>query len=102
MPTTKPTMKRLNHCHNIADLRAMARKRLPHFLFEYIDGGAFSETTLRNNQLDLQQISLRQRVLPVSVTQRSVVPSSASSAPTMPTTAAAAATSNDPVVAMTG
>lgn len=48
---------------NIDDYRCLARKRLPHFLFEYIDGGAFSETTLRNNQFDLQQIALRQRVL---------------------------------------
>ncbi len=48
---------------NIDDYRTLARKRLPRFLFEYIDGGAFSETTLRNNQLDLQQIALRQRVL---------------------------------------
>lgn len=48
---------------NIDDYRTLARKRLPHFLFEYIDGGAFSETTLRNNQLDMQQIALRQRVL---------------------------------------
>jgi len=48
---------------NIDDYRLLARKRLPHFLFEYIDGGAFSETTLRNNQLDMQNITLRQRVL---------------------------------------
>jgi L-lactate dehydrogenase (cytochrome) len=48
---------------NTEDYRQLARKRLPHFLFEYIDGGAFSETTLRNNQADLQRISLRQRVL---------------------------------------
>ncbi|PUA28990.1 MAG: alpha-hydroxy-acid oxidizing enzyme [Cellvibrio sp. 79] len=48
---------------SIDDYRTLARKRLPRFLFEYIDGGAFSETTLRNNQLDLQHIALRQRVL---------------------------------------
>lgn len=48
---------------NIDDYRTLARKRLPHFLFEYIDGGAFSETTLRNNSTDLQTIALRQRVL---------------------------------------
>src|SRR3982751_6670469 len=48
---------------NIDDYRELARRRLPHFLFEYIDGGAFSETTLRNNMGDLQRISLRQRVL---------------------------------------
>ncbi len=48
---------------NIDDYRELARRRLPHFLFEYIDGGAFSETTLRNNMGDLQKIALRQRVL---------------------------------------
>jgi L-lactate dehydrogenase (cytochrome) len=48
---------------NIDDYRELARRRLPHFLFEYIDGGAFSETTLRNNSSDLQKILLRQRVL---------------------------------------
>jgi L-lactate dehydrogenase (cytochrome) len=48
---------------NIDDYRELARRRLPHFLFEYIDGGAFSETTLRNNSSDLQKIRLRQRVL---------------------------------------
>lgn len=48
---------------SIDDYRTLARKRLPHFLFEYIDGGAFSETTLRNNTTDFQNIALRQRVL---------------------------------------
>lgn len=48
---------------NIDDYRELARRRLPHFLFEYIDGGAFSETTLRSNSTDLQKIALRQRVL---------------------------------------
>jgi L-lactate dehydrogenase (cytochrome) len=48
---------------SIDDYRTLARKRLPRFLFEYIDGGAFSETTLRANHTDLQAISLRQRVL---------------------------------------
>jgi len=48
---------------NIDDYRELARRRLPRFLFEYIDGGAFSETTLRNNTADLQKIGLRQRVL---------------------------------------
>lgn len=48
---------------NIDDYRQLARKRLPRFLFEYIDGGAFSESTLRANVDDLQSIRLRQRVL---------------------------------------
>jgi len=48
---------------SVSDYRLLAQKRLPHFLFEYLDGGAFSETTLRNNRLDLEQIALKQRVL---------------------------------------
>ena len=48
---------------NVEDYRLMAKRRLPKFLFEYIDGGSFSETTLRNNNSDLQNIMLRQRVL---------------------------------------
>jgi L-lactate dehydrogenase (cytochrome) len=45
------------------DYRALAKRRLPHFLFEYIDGGAGAETTLRRNVEDLQDVALRQRVL---------------------------------------
>jgi len=48
---------------SIADYREAARKRLPRFLFEYIDGGAFDETTLRRNIEDLRAVELRQRVL---------------------------------------
>ena len=45
------------------DFRELARRRLPPFLFEYIDGGSYSETTLRRNVADLETIALRQRVL---------------------------------------
>jgi L-lactate dehydrogenase (cytochrome) len=48
---------------SIADFRELARRRVPHFLFEYIDGGSYSETTLRRNVEDLSNIALRQRVL---------------------------------------
>lgn len=48
---------------SIGDYRELARRRLPKFLFEYIDGGSYSETTLRRNVTDLQDIALRQRVL---------------------------------------
>ncbi|MDO3381223.1 L-lactate dehydrogenase [Gilvimarinus algae] len=48
---------------SISDYRALARRRLPTFLFEYIDGGAFSETTLARNQSDFHEFTLRQRVL---------------------------------------
>ncbi|UTF59153.1 L-lactate dehydrogenase [Gilvimarinus sp. DA14] len=48
---------------SISDYRTLAKRRLPKFLFEYIDGGAFSESTLRRNQSDFERYSLRQRVL---------------------------------------
>jgi L-lactate dehydrogenase (cytochrome) len=48
---------------SIADFREAARRRLPRFLFEYIDGAAYAEVTARNNVDQLQAIKLRQRVL---------------------------------------
>lgn len=45
------------------DYRAMARSRLPRQLFEYIDGGAHGELTLRANAADLDALRLRQLVL---------------------------------------
>ncbi|EGJ12357.1 MULTISPECIES: FMN-dependent L-lactate dehydrogenase LldD [Rubrivivax] len=46
-----------------ADYREAARRRLPPFLFHYIDGGAYAEQTLRRNVDDLAGVALRQRVL---------------------------------------
>jgi len=48
---------------SINDYREAARSRLPRFLFEYIDGGSYAEQTLARNTSDLQEITLRQRVL---------------------------------------
>jgi L-lactate dehydrogenase (cytochrome) len=48
---------------SIIDYREMARRRLPRFLFDYIDGGSYDERTLRANVADLSDIALRQRVL---------------------------------------
>ncbi|HEU4603966.1 MAG TPA: L-lactate dehydrogenase [Steroidobacteraceae bacterium] len=48
---------------DINDFRELARRRLPHFLFEYIDGGSFSQSTLKHNVDDFQTIRLRQRVM---------------------------------------
>ena len=45
------------------DYRAAAQKRLPPFLFHYIDGGAYAEKTLARNVDDLADVALRQRVL---------------------------------------
>ena len=48
---------------SVGDYRALAKARLPHFLFEYLDGGSYDEVTLQRNVSDLQSIALRQRVL---------------------------------------
>ena len=48
---------------SVSDYRALAKARLPHFLFEYLDGGSYDEITLRRNVEDLQRVALRQRVL---------------------------------------
>lgn len=46
-----------------SDYREAARRKLPRFLFDYIDGGAYAEHTLRANSADLSHVSLRQRIL---------------------------------------
>ena len=46
---------------NIADLRRLARKRLPRAVFDYIDGGADAEVTLRENSRAFEDIALRPR-----------------------------------------
>jgi L-lactate dehydrogenase (cytochrome) len=46
---------------NIEDLRRAARRRLPRFLFDYIDGGAEAELTLRANCRAFEQVTFRPR-----------------------------------------
>jgi isopentenyl diphosphate isomerase/L-lactate dehydrogenase-like FMN-dependent dehydrogenase len=54
---------------SIEDLRLAARRRIPRFLFDYLDGGAASEETMRTNEADFSGWSLQQRVL-CDVSQR--------------------------------
>src|SRR3954452_18813498 len=56
----RPAMRK---AASVTDYRALAKARLPHFLFEYVDGGSYDEITLRRNVEDLQAIALKQRVL---------------------------------------
>jgi L-lactate dehydrogenase (cytochrome) len=46
-----------------SDFREAARRRLPRFLFDYVDGAAYAERTAARNVEDLAAIELRQRVL---------------------------------------
>ena len=45
------------------DYRRLAERRLPRFLFDYIDGGANDELTLARNVTDFHKITVKQRVL---------------------------------------
>ena len=48
---------------NIADLREMARRRVPGFVFEYVEGGAEDEVTLRCNRESFERLRLIPRTL---------------------------------------
>ena len=48
---------------NYQGFRDAAKKRLPRFIFEYIDGGSYDEHTLRRNVDDFKAVTLRQKVL---------------------------------------
>ena len=48
---------------SVDDYRALARHRLPRFLFDYLDGGAGAEQTLAANAAAWARLALRQRVL---------------------------------------
>ncbi|MBV9917877.1 MAG: L-lactate dehydrogenase [Solirubrobacterales bacterium] len=45
------------------DYRELARRKLPRQLFDYVDGGAYEEATLRANVRDLERLLLRQVVM---------------------------------------
>jgi L-lactate dehydrogenase (cytochrome) len=67
----------------VYDLRDIAKRRIPRAIFEYADGGAYTETTLRANRSDLDAIGLRQRVL-IDVSERSLASSFVGQPATMP------------------
>ncbi len=48
---------------SISDYRIMAQKRLPRQLFDFLEGGAFEEVTIKKNCEDFQKIQLKQKVL---------------------------------------
>jgi len=52
---------RLSQAVNIADLRRMAQRRLPPVVFDYIDGGAEDEITLRANERAFADVGFRPR-----------------------------------------
>jgi len=59
----KSSDRRLARCHSIEDLRMEARRFLPRAVFDFVDGGAQDETTLRRNRAAFEEIDLVPRVL---------------------------------------
>jgi L-lactate dehydrogenase (cytochrome) len=65
---------RLQDCHNFHDFRTLAQRRLPSPIFDYIDGGADDEMTLRRNTESFEHCDLIPNVLRgVSAVDMSVV-----------------------------
>lgn len=56
---------------NIEDMRQHAKKRLPRMFFDYIDGGAFGEITMKRNIEDYNRWTLEQRIM-VDIAKRDV------------------------------
>ncbi|ESY75749.1 alpha-hydroxy-acid oxidizing protein [Mesorhizobium sp. M0051] len=53
----------MSHILTIADLKDLARRRVPKMFFDYADSGSWTESTYRANEEDFQKIKFRQRVL---------------------------------------
>src|SRR3954470_11383024 len=56
-------MPDLSRAVNIEDLRGLARKRLPRAIFDFFDGGAEDEVTLRGNRAAFERVRLLPKVL---------------------------------------
>jgi L-lactate dehydrogenase (cytochrome) len=62
-PERDRAARRLRAAANVDDLRAMAKRRLPAGVFDYIDGGAEDELTLDRNVRAFREVTFRPRVL---------------------------------------
>ena len=62
-PETDPVERRLARAASVADLRRIAKRRLPGGVFDYIDGAAEDERTYRANQTAFERTRFRPRVL---------------------------------------
>ncbi|MCX5516295.1 L-lactate dehydrogenase [Kaistia algarum] len=67
----------------IADLKAIARRRVPRMFYDYVDGGSWTEQTYRANSMDFDTIRLRQRVA-VNVSARDLSTAMVGMAASMP------------------
>ena len=63
MDRLKHTVRSLSDCHNIADFRTLAKRRLPFPVFHYIDGGGDDEITKDRNTASFNDVDLVPDVL---------------------------------------
>lgn len=62
-PQFNPTERRLSAAHSIADLRAIARRRTPRAVFDYTDGAAEAEISLRRARRAFRNVEFHPSVL---------------------------------------
>ena len=62
-PTLDPVERRLRRCVSVEDYRRVARRRLPSGVFDYIDGAAEDERTMRRNVDAFGRYEFQPRVL---------------------------------------
>src|SRR4051812_11791892 len=62
-PVLPTTRTRLAHAADIADLRALARRRAPRMVFDYVDGAAEAERSLRASVEAFDRVTFHPRVL---------------------------------------
>jgi len=55
--------RRIRNAINIDELREIARRRVPRFAFDYVDGGAEDEVTLQGNRASFERLRFRPRTL---------------------------------------
>ncbi|GAA0640180.1 alpha-hydroxy acid oxidase [Kutzneria viridogrisea] len=63
LPETNPVRRRLNNAHTIADLRLIARQRTPRSVFDYVDGAAEGEDSLRAARKAFRELVFHPRAL---------------------------------------
>jgi isopentenyl diphosphate isomerase/L-lactate dehydrogenase-like FMN-dependent dehydrogenase len=56
-------MAPIDRCYNIADLRERSRRRLPKWIFEFVDRGCEDDLAIRNNLAAFRRIRMRNRAL---------------------------------------
>lgn len=62
-PELAAARRRLRRCHTVSDVRAAAKRLLPRGVFDYIDGAADDEITMRANEAAFASAELRPRIL---------------------------------------